>query len=105
MGILNNMTSNVQTTFKSFGSLGPGGAIVSLVEKLMKTLWYDAYYQGDPTMEAAVKQGSITIDLRSQFCKEIFEGRSDWQKRLKDENPTKVYNTLKEISELVVRYI
>jgi hypothetical protein len=45
--ILLNMTS--RTVFKIFGSFGPGGSFVTLVEKLCKGLFNEAYELGDPS--------------------------------------------------------
>ena len=37
-----------RTVFKFFGSFGPGGAIVTVTEKLCKRLFNEAYELGDP---------------------------------------------------------
>ena len=41
--------STGRTVFKIFGSLGPGGSFVTLMEKLCKRAFGEAYELGDPT--------------------------------------------------------
>jgi hypothetical protein len=37
-----------RTVFKLAGSFGPGGALVTLIEKICKAFFSEAYEQGDP---------------------------------------------------------
>ncbi len=47
--------SEARSVFKIFGSFGPAGSIVTLVEKLCKRYFHDAYEFGDPKYNKSVE--------------------------------------------------
>lgn len=51
------MTS--RTVFKIFGSLGPGGSLVILMEKICRRFFNEAYELGDPDQFMALEDKTI----------------------------------------------
>jgi hypothetical protein len=60
-----------RTVFKIFGSFGPGGAIVTFVEKICKGLWPEAYDLGDPTEFHTEEEDKIKV-CRQDFVNDLF---------------------------------
>ena len=57
--------------FKFFGSFGPGGALVSLTEKICTSIYPAAYDYGDPAqMESAIDKE--LKDVRNKYILELF---------------------------------
>lgn len=48
-----------RTVFKIFGSLGPGGSVITLLEKLCARIFHDAYELGDPNEMKLVESNLI----------------------------------------------
>mgnify|MGYP001557377521 CR=1 FL=1 len=78
------MTS--RTVFKIFGSLGPGGAFVTLIEKLCKRIFNDAYELGDPT-EFRTEEEEKIKQQRQNYINELFNFKSTFERESTSLNP------------------
>ena len=85
------MTS--RTVFKIFSSLGPGGSIVTWMEKLCRRLFPEAYDLGDPTVFKTSEEDQIR-ELRQEFVNELFNYKSTFERKsnsLKEEVRKEAY--------------
>ena len=67
-----------RTVFKIFGSLGPGGSVITLLEKLCKVIFSEAYELGDPNEMKLVEEGQIK-QARQDFVNQLFDFRSEFE--------------------------
>lgn len=72
------MTS--RTVFKIFGSFGPGGTFVCLMEKLCRRLFYEAYELGDPTEFKTPEEEKIKT-VRQEYVNELFNFKGSFERR------------------------
>lgn len=68
-----------RTVFKIFGSFGPGGSLVILMEKLCKRLFNDAYELGDPTVFHTPEEDQIK-QCRQDFVNELFNFKGSFER-------------------------
>ena len=62
-----------RTVFKIAGSLGPGGSIAILTEKVCRQSFFEAYEQGDPSRLLLEEQDNKMQEERSKYVAELFE--------------------------------
>jgi len=72
------MTS--RTVFKIFGSFGPGGSFVTLMEKMCKRIFNEAYELGDPTEFRTDEEDKIKA-TRQDYVNELFNFKSSFERR------------------------
>lgn len=90
-----------RTVFKIFGSFGPGGAFVTLTEKLCKGLFSEAYEIGDPT-EIKSKEEDELKKVRGEFVNDLFNFKGEFERNstaIKQERRTEAYQKLGHIFE------
>lgn len=90
-----------RTVFKIFGSFGPGGAFVTLTEKLCKGLFNEAYEIGDPN-EVKSKEEDELKRVRGEFVNELFQFKGEFERKsnaLKQETRIEAYVKLGQIFE------
>ncbi len=61
-----------RSVFKIAGSLGPAGSIVTLMEKLCRRLFREAYEYGDESIGETVEEKKIK-ELRENFVNDVFD--------------------------------
>ncbi len=61
-----------KTLFQIFGSLGPGGAIVTLTEKLCRNIFSDAYTLGDEDSFRSTEEEQIKV-MRQEYVNGLFD--------------------------------
>jgi hypothetical protein len=69
-----------RTVFKIFGSLGPGGSVVTLMEKLCKRIFNEAYELGDPT-EFKTKEEDEIKNARQDYVNDLFNYKSTYERK------------------------
>ena len=82
-----------RTVFKIFGSFGPGGAFVTLTEKLCKGLFNEAYEIGDPA-ELRSKEEDELKKARGEFVNELFNFKGEFERKsnaIKEETRKEAY--------------
>jgi len=85
-----------RTVFKIFGSFGPGGAIVTFVEKFCKGFFPEAYDLGDPTEFHTDEEDQIK-QCRQDFVNDLFNFKGVFERMsssLKLENRERAYRDL-----------
>ena len=66
--------------FKFFGSFGPGGALVSLSEKICTSIYPAAYNYGDPEqMESQIDKD--LKEVRGKYIAELFQFKNKFTRR------------------------
>jgi hypothetical protein len=71
-----------RNVFKILSSVGPGGCIVTFVEKICHNVFYDAYEQGDPAQAPSQEFQEKAKQTRSDFVGELFEQRGRFERQL-----------------------
>lgn len=90
-----------RTVFKIFGSFGPGGSLVTFMEKICKSVFPEAYDLGDPTVFHTAEEDQIK-DCRQEFVNELFNFKGSFERlssSLRPENREKAYVELAVILE------
>jgi len=90
-----------RTVFKIFGSFGPGGAIVTLMEKVCKSIFNEAYEIGDVSQFKSKEEEDLK-KLRNDFVNELFNFKGEFERRtssLKEEVRVQAYVKLGHIFE------
>jgi hypothetical protein len=88
-----------RSVFKIFGSLGPGGSIVSLMEKYCKWQFREAYDLGNPNQFSSMEDDKLK-EARKEMIEALFKFRSTFERESVSVNPTikdQAYKTLKDI--------
>ena len=91
------MTS--RSVFKIFGSLGPGGSIVSIMEKLCKRWFRDAYDLGNPNQFRSSEEDKLKM-ARKEMIEALFKFRSTFEREsvsVTESIKDQAYKTLKDI--------
>lgn len=71
--------------FKFFGSFGPGGAVVSLSEKICTSIYPAAYNYGDPEqMESQIDKE--LKEVRGKYIAELFQFKNKFTRRTSASN-------------------
>lgn len=94
-----------RTVFKCAGSFGPGGAIVTLTEKICRAVFYDAYEQGDPTRESIQIYEDKAQQQRSDYVSELFQHRGRLEREMESMKEEVRTNAYKELGELIKKHI
>ena len=95
--------------FKFFGSFGPGGALVSLSEKICTSLYPAAYNYGDPEqMESQIDKD--LKEVRGKYISELFQFKNKFTRRTtgvgsSDEANTEKEKAYKELIIIIKKYI
>lgn len=71
--------SEARSVFKIFGSLGPGGSVVTFMEKSCRRWFNLAYEIGDPKFHVTAEETRVR-ELRERFVNEIFEFKSEFNR-------------------------
>jgi hypothetical protein len=95
------MTS--RTVFKIFGSLGPGGSIVSIMEKLCKRLFREAYDLGNPDQFQSAEEDSLKV-VRKDFITELFNFKGSFERESESVNGVVKIQCYKKLKELVIKH-
>jgi hypothetical protein len=74
--------TTTRTVFKIFGSLGPGGAFVTLTEKFCKYMFNEAYELGDPNQFKSHDEDELK-QLRQNFVNDLFNFKGSFE-RMRD---------------------
>lgn len=90
-----------RTVFKIFGSFGPGGSIVTLMEKVCKGLFNEAYEIGDVSQFKSKEEEELK-KLRNEFVNELFNFKGEFERKtssLKADVRVEAYVRLGQIFE------
>ena len=82
-----------RSVFKIFGSFGPGGSVVTLMEKICKSVFNEAYEIGDPTQFKSKEEDELKR-VRSEFVNELFGFKGEFDRKtnaLKQEKRVEAY--------------
>ena len=66
-----------RSVFKIFGSIGPGGSISILTEKLCGAIFYDGYELKDPNLEEVSAAQEKEKKERGDYVAELFQRRGE----------------------------
>ena len=69
-----------RTVFKIFASLGPGGSVTALSEKLFKRFFTEAYELGDDGNFTTAEESQIKA-LRQDYCNDMFDYKGTFQEK------------------------
>jgi hypothetical protein len=69
-----------RTVFKIFGSFGPGGSLVTLMEKFCKGFFAEAYDLGDPQQFHSPEEEEMKR-LRQEFVNELFNFKGEFERK------------------------
>ena len=93
-----------RNVFKILSSFGPGGCVVTFVEKICHNVFYDAYEQGDPSQAPSQEFQEKAKQTRQQFVEELFEGRGRFERQLQSLSEATQEATYKELAEIILKY-
>eukprot|EP00351_Strombidinopsis_sp_SopsisLIS2011_P006230 CAMPEP_0116875162 /NCGR_PEP_ID=MMETSP0463-20121206/6946_1 /TAXON_ID=181622 /ORGANISM="Strombidinopsis sp, Strain SopsisLIS2011" /LENGTH=123 /DNA_ID=CAMNT_0004520175 /DNA_START=34 /DNA_END=405 /DNA_ORIENTATION=+ len=91
-----------RTVYKIAGSLGPGGSIPILTEKICRQFFYDAYEQVDPSRADLNKQDEEMKAQRADYVQALFELRGTFERKsqsLNEGTKDEGYNELADVIE------
>ena len=71
-----------RNVFKILGSVGPGGCIATFCEKICRSVFYDAYEQGDPTQKPSEEFQKKAKEQRQTYVDDLFNKRGDLERRM-----------------------
>mmetsp|Transcript_78387 Transcript_78387/g.108501 ORF Transcript_78387/g.108501 Transcript_78387/m.108501 type:complete len:228 (+) Transcript_78387:19-702(+) len=93
-----------RTVFKIAGSLGPGGSIAILTEKVCRQTFYDAYEQGDPTRVLIEEQDTLMQNQRSAYVTELFELKSNFERKSQSLNQATKDEGYVELANIIIKH-
>ena len=90
--------------FKFFGSVGPAGAFVSLIEKICTAIYPNAYHFGDPEqMESQIDKDMKKV--REEYILELFKFKNKFTKRTSDSSGEEKDQAYKDLITIIKKYI
>ena len=90
--------------FKIVASVGPGGCIVNFCEKICRTLFFEAYEQGDPQEAPSLEFQAKARQQRENFVNELFEKRGGFERELNSLNEQHHQNAYQELSKIIMKH-
>ena len=93
-----------RTAFKFCASFGPAGAIAVLAEKLSRAIWYEAYEQGDPSMEPAEKFVAQAQQQRSAYVSDLFKVRGKLEREMVSFKPEVKEAAYRELAGIIEKH-
>jgi hypothetical protein len=90
-----------RSVFKFFGSFGPGGAFVTLTEKIIRRFFNEAYELGDQDVFKTAEEAEI-LKLRQEYVNELFNMQGNFERKSTSLNPliqAKAYADLHKVIE------
>lgn len=92
-----------RTVFKIFGSFGPGGSVVTLMEKFCKRMFPEAYDLGDPT-QFHTKEEDLIKNLRQEFVNELFNFKGPFERNSQSVKAEKRDQAYMELAQILDKY-
>ena len=92
-----------RTVFKIFGSLGPGGSVITLLEKVCARVFNEAYELGDEG-EMQAEEETLIKTARQDYVNELFDFKSNYERRANSLDVEIQQEALDELAELLDKH-
>ena len=86
-----------KSTLKIFGSFGPAGSIVTLCERICRSVYSSAYYQQDSLTQTKQKGAKMVHKLKTEFVHDLFARQEDLDQKMHSDNDTPAYALLADM--------
>ena len=93
-----------RTTFKFFASFGPAGSVAVFAEWIAQSLWYEAYEQGDSTLEPAEKYVTMAQEQRSAYVSDLFKVKGKLNREMVSFKPEVKEAAYKELATIIEKH-
>ena len=93
-----------RNVFKILGSVGPGGCIATFCEKICRSVFYDAYEQGDPTQKPSEEFQKKAKEQRQAYVDELFNQRGRFEREMLALSTQTQDAAYKELCEIILKH-
>ena len=93
-----------RTVYKIAGSLGPGGSVPILTEKICRQFFYEAYEQADPSRADMEQQDNLMKEQRAAYVQQLFDIRGTFERKSQSLNESTKDEGYTELAEVIEKH-